>query len=309
MVTTAELPDWLRRLYPFEPKSFPCGQVRLSYVDEGPRADEAVLLLHGNPTWSFYYRHLIRTLVAAGRRCVAPDHIGMGLSDKPQEYPYCLGAHIENLAGLVASLGLRRVHLVVHDWGGAIGFGWAARQPDKVGRIVILNTAAFPSPQIPLRISLCRSPVLGEWLVRGCNGFAGPATWMAMQRRRLTQDEKRGYLFPYDTWTNRIGVARFVADIPMRPEHPGMATLEAVAQALAQFRDRQILIAWGGADFCFNDHFFSRWQKIYPQATTCHLPDAGHYVLEDAGEEIIPKIAAFLTAEKDRPAGYTGGLS
>ena len=161
MVTLAELPDWLRRLYPFEPGSFPCGSARMSYVDEGPRSDEGVLLVHGNPTWSFFFRELIGRLASAGMRCVAPDHIGMGLSDKPGDYPYRLAVHIANIEGLVAALGLRRVHLVVHDWGGAIGFGLAVRHPGSVGRIVILNTAAFPSPRIPLRISLCRMPLVG----------------------------------------------------------------------------------------------------------------------------------------------------
>ncbi len=289
-----QIPDWLRRIYPFEPKTFACGQARISYVDEGPRADEAVLLLHGNPTWSFYYRELIGALVRAGWRCVAPDHIGMGLSDKPQDYPYCLGAHIENLNGLVEHLGLRRVHLVVHDWGGAIGFGWAVRHPDKVGRIVILNTAAFPAPQMPLRIRLCQTPLAGEWLVRGLNGFVRPATRMAVHRRPLAADVEQGYVFPYDSWANRIGATRFVADIPMRAGHPSMALLEETARGLERFKKHPVMIAWGGADFCFNDWFFACWQQILPQALIHYLPDAGHYVLEDAGEEIVPEIIAFL---------------
>lgn len=289
-----ELPDWLRRLYPFEPKSHACGPHHLSYVDEGPRSDEAVILLHGNPTWSFYYRNLIRSLAGAGLRCVAPDHIGMGLSDKPQDYPYCLATHIGNLAGLVEQLGLRRVHLVMHDWGGAIGFGWAVRQPEKAGRLVILNTAAFASPNLPLRIRLCRTPLFGEMLVRGWNGFAGPATWMAMHRQAMTGEVKRGYLFPYDSWKNRIGVARFVADIPMRPGHPSMATLEEVERTLTRFRNHPVMIAWGGADFCFTKRFYNRWLEIFPQSEAHYLADAGHYVLEDAGEEIRPMIKAFL---------------
>ena len=289
------LPDWLRRLYPFEPKMFVCGQARMSYVDEGPRSEEAVLLLHGNPTWSFYYRELISALIRAGFRCVAPDHIGMGLSDKPQDYPYCLGAHIENLAGLVAHSGLRRVHLVVHDWGGPIGFGWAAQHPDKVGRIVILNTAAFPLAQIPLRIRLCRTPLIGEWLVRGWNGFARAATSMAVHRRPLTPEVRRGYLFPYDSWANRIGVARFIADIPVRAENPSMAPLEEAYRGLGRLKEHSVMIAWGGADFCFTKNFYNRWLEIFPQSQAHYLADAGHYVLEDAGEEIIPKIKAFLT--------------
>lgn len=294
MVTPAELPDWLRRLYPFEPRVFMCGQARMSYVDEGPRADEAVLLLHGNPTWSFYFRDLICTLAAAGWRCVAPDHIGMGLSAKPQEYPYCLGAHIENLHDLMDHLGLRRVHLVVHDWGGPIGFGWAARHAAEVGRIVILNTAAFPTSRIPASINLCRTPLLGEWLIRGPNGFAQVATRTAVHRRPLAADVKRGYLFPYNSWANRIGLARFVADIPMRAGHPSRERLEEVAGSLGRFANHRIMIAWGGADFCFDGWYLDRWRRIFTEATVHHFPDAGHYVLEDAGEEIIPKITAFL---------------
>jgi haloalkane dehalogenase len=303
MVTSAELPDWLRRLYPFEPKAFLCGQARMSYLDEGPRTDEAVLLLHGNPTWSFYYRDLVRELTAAGCRCVAPDHLGMGLSDKPQDYPYGLRTHIDNLAGLVEFLGLRRVHLVVHDWGGAIGFGWAARNPEKIGRIVILNTAAFPAPRIPLRINLGRIPLLGEWVIRGLNGFVRPATTMTMHRRTLSADAKRGYLFPYDSWANRIGVARFVADIPMRRDHPSRATLEEAERGLERFKDRPAMIVWGGADFCFTRWFFNRWLEIFPQATAYHLSDAGHYILEDAGEEVRPLIKAFLLNPGSQSAG------
>jgi haloalkane dehalogenase len=186
------------------------------------------------------------------------------------------------------------VHLVVHDWGGAIGFGWAVRHPDKVGRIVILNTAAFPSPQMPLRIRLCQTPLVGEWLMRGLNGFVGAATWMAVNCRPLAADVKRGYLFPYDSWANRIGVARFVADIPMRAGHPSRALLEETYRGLNQFIKNPVMIAWGGADFCFNDWSFTRWQKILPRAAVHYFSDAGHYVLEDAGEVIVPEIVAFL---------------
>ena len=171
MVTSAEIPAWLAREYPFAPKSFvtPHG-ARMSCVDEGPRTDEAVLMLHGNPTWSFYFRHLVRAL-APKLRCVAPDHIGMGLSEKPQDYDYTLATRIADVEALVASLGLKRVHLVVHDWGGAIGFGFAARHPEMIGRLAILNTAAFASKRIPARIALCKAPFVGPLIVRGLNGF------------------------------------------------------------------------------------------------------------------------------------------
>jgi haloalkane dehalogenase len=265
----------------------------MSYVDEGPRTDEAVLLLHGNPTWSFFYRNLVPEL-SGSLRCIAPDFIGMGLSSKPQDYDYRLKVRIAEVEALVNALGLRRVHLVVHDWGGAIGFGWAVTHLDKVGRIVILNTAAFPSKRIPARIAFCRIPLLGDWVIRGLNGFAGPATWMAMSSRRLTSDERRGYLLPYDSWANRVAVNRFVKDIPLEPNHPSRATLEATGRRLQMLDANPKLIVWGGKDFCFDREFLARWRERFPQALVDYRPNAGHYVLDDAGPDARRRIRDFL---------------
>jgi haloalkane dehalogenase len=296
MSLSPSLPSWLARLYPFTPGSITTSRgATMSYLDEGPRSEQAVLMLHGNPTWSFYYRELVQALSPV-QRCVVPDHIGMGLSEKPPGYSYRLETRISDIEGLVASLGLKKVHLVVHDWGGAIGFGLAARRPELIGRIVILNTAAFRSPHIPARIQLCKLPVVGPFIVRACNGFAWPATWMAMKRRTLSADEKRGLLFPYGTWGNRIAVSEFVQDIPLHPGHPTWATLQGVEEGLTQFRDHPALILWGGKDFCFNDHFLSRWREVLPNATVRRFEDAGHYVLADAREDVVPQAAEFLTA-------------
>jgi haloalkane dehalogenase len=264
----------------------------MSYLDEG-QGSEAVLMLHGNPTWSFYYRELVQA-VSPTLRCVVPDHVGMGLSEKPQNYPYTLSTRIDDVAALVASLGLKKIHLVVHDWGGAIGFGFAARHPELIGRIAILNTAAFSSPHIPSRIALCKMRGFGTALVRGLNGFAWPATWMSMHRRKLSADEKRAFLLPYDSWANRVAVDAFVKDIPMTPRHPTWAALSATAEGLKHFVNNPALIVWGGRDFCFNDHFYSEWRQRLPQAETRYLDDAGHYVLADAAEEVVPRIARFL---------------
>lgn len=293
----APIPGWLQPLYPFAPRSFttPRG-ARMSYLDEG-RGDEAVLMLHGNPSWSFYYRELVQA-VAPALRCIVPDHIGMGLSAKPPDYPYTLATRIDDVAALVATLGLKKVHLVVHDWGGAIGFGFAARHPQLIGRLVILNTAAFPSPHIPARIALCKTRGLGTALVRGLNGFAWPATWMAMHRRKLSNDEKRGFLLPYDSWANRVAVDAFVKDIPMQSAHPTWQALAATAEGLKQFQGNPALIVWGGRDFCFNDHFYAEWRQRLPQAETVYLADAGHYVLADANTEVVPKAAAFLIGRR-----------
>lgn len=294
MTAPLPVPDWLRPLYPFTPATVTTAAgARMSYLDEGPRSEHAVLMLHGNPTWSFYYRELVQAL-APTRRCVVPDHIGMGLSEKPQRYEYTLARRIDDVAGLVAGLGLKRLDLVVHDWGGAIGFGLAARHPGLIDRLTILNTAAFRSPDIPGRIALCRLPALGALIVRGANGFAGPAAWMAMHRRALTADERRGFLLPYDSWANRVAVHAFVRDIPLGPADRSWSTLAAVEAGLVQFRDRRALVLWGGRDFCFNDRFLARWREYLPQAEVERIADAGHYVLADACEQVVPRIAAFL---------------
>ena len=298
------LPGGLAALYPFAPQSFPTpGGAKLSYVDEGPRGDEVVLAVHGNPTWSFFYRDLIREL-SGSVRCLAPDHVGMGLSDKPAAYDYSLAGRIADLEALIASLRVKRVHLVVHDWGGAIGLGWAVRHPELVGKVVILNTAAWPSPRIPLRIALCRAPGVGEFLVRGLNGFAWPATWMAMHARRLSPDESRGYLLPYDSWAHRVGVHRFIRDIPLESDHPSRPTLEAIARRLPELSAHAKLIVWGGKDFCFDDRFLAEWKQIYPEAAVLRLPEVGHYVLDDGGPEVRARISEFLLSpdRSDRAA-------
>lgn len=295
------IPDWLQPLYPFTPQSFQTpGGACMSYLDEGgapatdgTRPTEAVLMLHGNPTWSFYYRDLIKTL-APRLRCIAPDHIGMGLSEKPENYAYTLAQRIDDIAALVASLGLKRVHLVVHDWGGAIGFGFAARHPELIGRIAILNTGAFPSRNIPRRIALCKTSFPGTFLVRGLNGFAGPAVWMSMNRRCLTPEERRGFLIPYGSWADRVAVDAFVKDIPMDESHPTWTTLQAVATGIAQFRTNPVFIIWGGRDFCFDDTFYADWRERLPDSDALYLVDAGHYVLEDAREELLPRLAKFF---------------
>ena len=230
----------IAKLYPFTSRFFahPVGDGRVlqHYVDEGPSDGETVLFLHGNPTWSFSWRRAIERL-RDRYRCVAPDHIGCGLSDKPTAYPYRLRQHIENLERLVLDLDLRDLTLVVHDWGGPIGLGLARRHPERIARLAILNTAAFPSYRMPLRIAACRLPVFGKLAVRGLNAFARAATWMAVERP-LAPDVKRGYLLPYDSWENRVATLAFVRDIPKVPGDPSHGELGAIAASLASFRDR-----------------------------------------------------------------------
>ncbi|MFZ5478531.1 MAG: alpha/beta fold hydrolase [Myxococcota bacterium] len=259
------------------------------YVDEGEGSP--VLCVHGNPTWSFMWREVVLAL-RGSHRVVAPDHVGCGLSEKPPGWTYRLRDHIDNLERLVLHLDLRDVTLVVHDWGGAIGMGLAGRHPDRVARIAVLNTAAFPSRHIPLRIAACRVPGFGALAIRGLNGFAGAAVHMATERG-LDPDVKAGYLAPYDSWANRIATLRFVQDIPMSDDHPSMATLKEVEAGLARLADRPMLIAWGERDWCFTPTFRAEWERRFPRARVVKFEDAGHYVVEDARERMVPLLAEF----------------
>lgn len=282
-----------RELYPFTPKRHTTAEgLGMSYVDEG--TGEAVVMLHGNPTWSFFFRDLIRAAAAAGWRALAPDLIGCGLSDKPQDWSYRLEDHIRIVENwLENDLRLNRVNLVLHDWGGGVGMGYAVRHPEKIGKIVLMNTAAYLSDDCPRRIALCRCPGLGAFLVRGLNGFVEAAIRMA-PATRLPAAVRAGYRHPYGNWHDRIATLRFVQDIPLQPSHPTWPTLAAIGEQLPLLADKKILMCWGEQDFCFNMRFLERWREIYPQAEVKSWPEAAHYLLEDAGEEIIPAIVAFL---------------
>ncbi|MBM9613421.1 alpha/beta fold hydrolase [Desulfobulbus rhabdoformis] len=277
--------------YPFEPNFLDIRGHRLAYLDEGEGLP--LVMVHGNPSWSYLYRNLV-TQLRDRYRCIVPDHIGCGFSDKPQHYPYRLENHIQNLEFLLDHLEVKRCVLLVHDWGGAIGMGWAGRYPERVAGCVVMNTAAFPSPHIPLRIDICRWPFLGEFLVRGLNGFAGSAIFMAV-KKRMPLAVARSFLAPYNNWHNRIAVHRFVKDIPMHPSHPSWPTLIAIEKNLSQLSSHPMLLCWGGGDFCFHDWFFEQWQARFPQAEPHYFQDAGHYLLEDAFEQIAPRIEDFLT--------------
>ena len=276
--------------YPFEPRHFEVDGHSLTYLDEGQ--GPAVVMVHGNPSWSYLYRNLVSAL-RDRFRCIVPDHLGCGFSDKPADYPYRLANHVDNLERLLEELGIERCILVVHDWGGAIGMGWAGRHPERVAGVVVLNTAAFRSNRLPLRISLCRWPLLGSLLVRGLNGFARAATFMAVTHP-MRPAIAAGFLAPYDSWRNRIAVLRFVEDIPMDAQHPSWETLVGIEASLPHLQHCPMLLCWGGRDFCFNDTFFEEWRRRFPQAEAHYFPEAGHYVLEDGLADILPLIKGFL---------------
>ncbi|WP_374012818.1 alpha/beta fold hydrolase [Pseudoxanthomonas koreensis] len=299
--------------YPSHPQRFYVRPgIAMSYLDEGPRDGEVVVALHGNPSWSYYWRTLVAGLVdpAPGKpyRVIVPDQVGMGLSDKPDDrpgatprYDYTLQSRVDDLQALLHHAGIdddTPVTLAVHDWGGMIGFGWALAHAAQVKRLVILNTAAFPMPAakpMPWQIALGRDYFVGEVLIRSFNAFSSGASYQGVQRR-MPADVRAAYVAPYDSWRNRISTVRFMQDIPLSPKDPAWPLLEAAGHALASFADRPAFIGWGLKDFVFDHHFLQRFRTDLPQAQVMAFDDAGHYVLEDKHEVLVPAIRAFLDA-------------
>lgn len=260
-------------------------------------------MLHGNPTWSFYYRDLIHSL-RGNHRCIAPDHIGCGLSDKPQTgYGYSLKERVDDVERLIDHLKpAEPMTLVVHDWGGMIGFALAARRPELFNRFVVLNTAAFHLPKtkrLPFRLWLGRNTKLGEWLIRRHNVFCRHAAAVGTKRAPLDPKVREGLLAPYDSWDNRIAVARFVRTIPLKPGDPGYDSIDQAEAALPRFADMPMLIGWGLKDFVFDGHFLDEWKRRFPKAEVHAFPDCGHYILEDAKPELLKLVPEFLARTGD----------
>ena len=290
-----------RELYPFSGRSLSIrGGLRLSYLDEGPEDAPVVVMVHGNPTWSFFYRDLVLRL-RSRFRCIVPDHIGMGLSDKPGDdrYDYTLASRVDDLETLLAHVAPSGpVSLVVHDWGGMIGTAWAVRHPDRIASLVAMNTAAFRLPaskRFPPPLALTRTP-LGALLVRGGNAFARTASRVCVKKGALPAEVRRAYVAPYRSWADRIATLRFVEDIPLRSTDRAYRVVEETESKLHTLDGVPMMFAFGLRDFVFDAHFLAEWERHFPRADVLRFADAGHYVLEDERDVLLPKIEAFLGA-------------
>lgn len=302
MTIASPFPD-----YPFTPQRHEVRPgIAMSYLDEGPRDGEVVVMLHGNPSWSYYWRKLVLGL-RDRYRCIVPDHVGMGLSDKPDDgpgakpgYRYTLQSRVDDVEALLQHLGITGpVTLAVHDWGGGIGFGWGVKHSEQIRRLVVLNTGAFPLPAakpLPKTLRLGRDSALGTGLIRGLNAFAGVAARVGVERA-MPADVRRAYLAPYDSWANRIATSRFVQDIPLGEGDAAWPLVQAMGRKLPEYADRPAFIGWGLRDFVFDKHFLKGFTDALPQAQVHAFEDAGHYVLEDKAGVLVPEIRRFLDSQ------------
>lgn len=283
-------PAWLDRSeYPFAPHYLNVGAGRMHYVDEG--SGSPVLMVHGNPTWSFLYRHLIKQL-RPRHRCVAPDHLGFGLSDKPSEWTYLPEDHARNLAALVEALGLKGITLVVHDWGGPIGLSYALENPENVERIIVMNSWAWPVNRDPYYIafsSFMGGP-LGRFLIRRYNFFARVIMRKAFGNpTKLTEHVHQHYLRPLDRPEDRRGCAVFPKQIL-----GSTAWLRSLWERNDQLNAKPKLIVWGMRDIAFREQELRRWKSAFPDARVVRLGTVGHFVQEEAPEELREAVEQFL---------------
>lgn len=293
-----------RAEYPFESHFMSVEGHRYHYIDVGS-GDRVVLCVHGNPTWSFYYRRLASQLPGddADCRVIAVDHLGCGLSDKPQDFPYTLAKRREHLVALIDHLQLEGITMVVHDWGGAIGLSTAIERLERIEGLVILNTGAFPPPYLPKRIAACRLPGLGTLAIRGANAFAKAAITMAVHRFTLPDAAQAGLLAPYGNWHDRVAIDAFVKDIPMNASHPTYAVLEQLEADLPKLADLPARLVWGMRDWCFRPECLRRLQQALPRAKTVELDEVGHYVMEQAPAQVIEGVRGVQTDAAQRRAG------
>ena len=289
--------DKFQHLYPYKSHYMTNNGFQYHYLDEGQ--GEPIVMVHGNPTWSFYYRSLVNGL-SDRFRTIVPDHIGCGLSEKPgaDRYGYRYQERVDDLIRFLDHLEItQKITLVLHDWGGAIGTAYAVRYPERIARMVILNTAAFLPPsgkKIPWQLWLIRNirPFAAPAVLYG-NLFARAAIYMAA-RKTLKKDVRAGLLAPYNSPANRIATLKFVQDIPLVETDRSYHLLREVQSGLARLAQIPKLLCWGERDFVFDKSYFEEWKRLFPEAETKLFSGAGHYILEDDPQGVLESISEFL---------------
>lgn len=281
---------WIHpELYPYRPKSFPVPAGTLRYLDEGQ--GEPIVMVHGNPTWSFVYRKLVAAL-RDNHRCIVPDHIGFGQSDKPADWTYLPRDHAANLERLLIALDVRDLTLVVQDWGGPVGLSFALTHPDRVKRLVILNTWMWPVNDdwyYQMFSRIVGGPI-GRLMCRRFNlfvRFVMPAAYG--KRERLTPEIHRHYFEALPTPDSRKGTWVFPKQI--------IGSTEWLNDLWAQrdkLSSKPVMIAWGMKDIAFRENELRRWQSTFPHAQVTRFEDAGHYVQDESGEQIADLMHRFI---------------
>lgn len=290
--------DWLdKKEYPFAPKSFDLPMGRMHYVDEG-HGDHAIIMVHGNPAWSFLYRYLIRGL-SRKYRCIAVDHIGFGLSDKPHEWDYLPEHHAENLETLLDHLDLKSMTLVVGDWGGPIGLSYGLKHPEKIVSVVLTNTWMWPvAGDFHYEMfSRFMGGIVGRTLIKRFNFFV-TVLMKQMFRTEIAPSLHRHYVEPLKTPMDRKGCWVFPKQIIASTDW--LSDLWRGREAIA---DKPALILWGKKDIAFRDIELEKWKSLFTSAEVHEYEEVGHFVPEELGEALCPLVERHLDGISRRARG------
>jgi haloalkane dehalogenase len=283
-------PPWLNtKEYPFGSHYFQIPAGKMHYIDEG--SGKPIVFIHGNPSWSFQFRNVIRK-ISQKYRCIAPDLIGFGLSDKPETWTYLPRDHAENLGRLLDSLELSEITLVVGDWGGPIGLSYAISHPDKVTNIVITNTWMWAVDQDLhfILFSIFVGGSIGKWLIKWRNFFAQDIVGHAFgDKNKLTAEIHNHYLKPLEKQEERIGTWVFPREIIGSTEW-----LRSLWNNVDRLKPEKVLIAWGMKDIAFREKEMNKWALLFPNARVEQYPDAGHFISEEKPDELAREIEELI---------------
>lgn len=277
------LPPFLRKIYPFQQHYVKSRNgPRMHYVEEG--SGETVLFLHGHPMWSFFFRNLI-LLLRSDFRCIAIDHIGYGLSDKPKSYIYDIKTHIEDAICFAEVKQFKKFHIVAQDFGVVIALAMAERWPERISSMSLLNSAVFVLPKLPAVILLFKFPLFTFLCSRLFNLFTRVCLHLGTFSI-LDGDVVDGFLWPYRKFSNRVAIAAGIDDIPWLPDHPSLETLNTIGEKAFILCNKKIKFFWADDDFRYKFDVLKAWRKVLPNAHYKRYQTAGHLLLEDSSEAI-----------------------
>ncbi len=292
----------LSQEYPFDHHFIQTHHGRMHYIDEGK--GDPVLALHGNPTWSFLYRNFAKGL-SDKNRFIAPDLIGFGLSQKPSDVDsYSIAGHVDDIDKLITTLDLQNLTLVIQDWGGPIALAVAARHPERIKALVILNTFGSYPPlptmdennvDLPFELDMFRAPVIGNLLVKQLGMFENMGMKMATVNHDHLDTVKIAYTDVFTQADDRAGVMAFPKLIPTKLDHPSAQLIKHQVEPFVKNFKGPVQIFWGMQDPFFQPEMLTVWQHNLPQANTVKLAGASHYLQEDAHQEIVPLLKQFLS--------------
>ncbi|MCP4138760.1 MAG: alpha/beta fold hydrolase [Chloroflexi bacterium] len=284
-------PSWLNKeLYPFTPKEFSLPMGKMSYVDEG--TGEAIVMIHGNPSWSFEFRDLIKYF-SKSHRCIAPDHIGFGLSDKPTDWDYLPKHQAENLERFLESLDLENITLIVGDWGGPIGLSYAIKHPDRIKNIIITNTWMWSAKDdwYYQAFSGFVGGSIGRWLIKKYNFFVRTVLKSIYgDKRKLTPEIHQHFIMPLVKPEERKGNQVLPKEIIASSDW-----LADLWKKRNNLNGKIKLIAWGMKDIAFRKKELNHWRKHFPDVKVVQYPDAGHFLAEEKSEELIAEMEVILS--------------